>query len=171
VNTVYCFDILTAKDYYERLLKPIIEDYKKDRLSSSKALMCAMLLWHFAEWIFHSQPNEMTKLFGVTQDYKKLRDHIISKCEGYHFVGSVGLGSKHFRLTDPNHNDVKQTGESHGHLSGLFGLTESHLFLQMKDDKIRHIDTDIISSMNAWEEFIRTSLPWQVTPLSTAPEW
>ena len=48
----------TARDSYDRLLVPAVDDFKKDILSSRNGLTAAIYLWQFAEWVVHHHPAQ-----------------------------------------------------------------------------------------------------------------
>src|SRR5436190_15646088 len=112
--TSYCFDITTAKAFYEKLLRPAFEEFKKDMLSSTKALTCAIFLWQFAEWVFHSHRGLIATIVPTNPTtIHDLRTYIASLNEGYGYVGKIATGAKHFDVTSAHMKGVKRTEVLH----------------------------------------------------------
>jgi hypothetical protein len=158
----HCFDISNAKDFFDKMLVPYMDEYRKDTLSSSKALMSCILLWQFAEWVYHSHPVELSSHPANPQSCSDLRKVIVGLAPGYQYVGMVATGAKHFHVTNPHMQGVVQTELMHGFWNPFLfiGLTESHLFIKMADGSSCFLDCAILDTMIKWDEFCRTTLSW-----------
>jgi hypothetical protein len=160
--TGYCFDITTARDYYDKLLVPEVDDFRRDFLSSVKGLSAAIYLWQFAEWVVGDHVAELGSVPGLSKKTKDdLRNFICGMYDGYRYVGVIATGVKHHNVTS-NHlrGLVDKTEVGHGYATGLLALTQSHLVLKMSDGTTRFLDRDIFESMKAWEQFVKLYLRW-----------
>ena len=74
--TDHCFDITSARDYYEKLLVPAVDEFRKDILSSRKGLTAAIYLWQFPEWVVQHHLPELAALPAPIVSLNNLRNHI-----------------------------------------------------------------------------------------------
>ncbi len=55
------FDIVSAHDYLNELVRPAYADFIKDALSSRKAITCVVFAWHLNDWIWAQHKTELQK--------------------------------------------------------------------------------------------------------------
>ena len=123
------FDIFSAHDYLDELVRPTYADFIKDALSSRKAITCVVFAWHLNDWIWAQHKTELQKNPGL----KEKRDYIqflFEMCPELEVLQDLANGSKHFKS---DRSTVKDTKLSHGHASGfLLALPQSHLIVRTK---------------------------------------
>lgn len=158
---VYTFDIVTDRDYFDRILTPAIAEYRTDSLTVVKAMTCSVFLLQFTDWVFHCNTGIVTSLLGPSADEKKLTEHFSQQWDCYHSIRCIATGTKHFNVTNKRVSNVQNTDLQHGFYSPL-GITESHLTMRMTDGSLRFVDYDVINCYDKWVGFVTGTLSWQL---------
>jgi hypothetical protein len=163
VATVYTFDILTDRDYFDRMLTPTITDYRKDQLSVLKAMTSSIFLLQFTDWVYHCNPVVVADLLGSAGDERALTAFFSSQWECYHTIRCIATGTKHYNVTNRQISNVVDTKLQHGFYSPLgFTLTESHLTMKTTDGGLRFVDYDILNCYDKWIDFVSSTLNWSL---------
>ncbi len=148
------FDIFSARDYLDGLLRPAYTDFIKDALSSRKAITCVVYAWHLTDWIWAQHKTELQKNPGL----KKKRDYIqflFAMCPELEVLQDLANGSKHFKS---DRSTVEDTKLSHGHASGLLlAFTQSHLIV--RTGKATYFIENLLEKVIAnWDAFFASYL-------------
>ena len=142
------FNIRSSKDFYKKLLDDYTE-YKKDRVSSGRALNCAMVSWHLSEWV----ANEEMPGAKYSEIKEKVND-FIKKCPSLSIMKDIANGSKHFNITryEPA---IDKTHLHHGDFNADFShdFDISTLVITMKDGEKKYFEIEIEIVINFWKEF------------------
>ena len=88
-------DWMIPKDYFERIVKPTIEEYRADKKDHHKE--CAIFqLSSFSERYFgyHKENSNIEQLFGVERA-KDFRDQITQRCPEYRLLWDAANAAKH----------------------------------------------------------------------------
>ncbi len=89
----HSFDIASAKAFYAQLLAEY-EDFKQDRVSSRRAINCALWSWHLCEWLYVDHEVQLT---GQFRDQYEFRSWLVSQCPSLCIMEDIANGSKHCR--------------------------------------------------------------------------
>jgi len=148
------FDIFSAHDYLEQLLRPAYTDFIKDALSSRKAITCVVFAWHLNDWIWAQHKTEIQKNLGL-KGKKDYIQFLFEKCPELEVLQDLANGSKHFKS---DRSTVKDTELSHGHASGLLlAFTQSHLIV--KTNKETYFIEKLLEKVLAdWDHFFASYL-------------
>ncbi|HLG54639.1 MAG TPA: hypothetical protein VI485_04875 [Vicinamibacterales bacterium] len=82
------FEIRTAHQYLDGLLRPAHGDFLKDALSPRKAITCAIFAWHLRDWIWAQYKRE----FQVTLHLKELADfdrYLFANCPELELIQEI----------------------------------------------------------------------------------
>lgn len=142
------FDIKSSKDFYKKLLDDYAE-YKKDRVSSGKALNCAMVSWHLSEWIANEENPGATD-----REIKNRVNDFILKCPSLSIMKDIANGTKHFNITKYK-PEVDKTHLHHGDFNQDFSrdFNISSLIITMKDGEKKYFEDEIETVVNFWKDY------------------
>lgn len=90
------FEIHTARNYLDELLRPAYEDFTKDALSNRKAIACVIFAWHLHDWVWAQYKTELQVNLGLKTkaDY----DHyLFAECPELVVLQDLANGAKHFK--------------------------------------------------------------------------
>ena len=90
----YSFNIKNSKDLYLEFCKNV-KEYRKDQLSSGKAVICAILCWHTVEWIY----NEFSSVLSEYSTKGKFQEFMRQSCPPLSYMQDIANGSKHRGIT------------------------------------------------------------------------
>ncbi len=142
------FEIRTARQYLDELLRPAYAEFREDRLSSRKAITCAIFAWHLRDWVWAQNKGKLEDAL----DLRKLADfdsYLFTNCPELSIIQELATGSKHFERIA---SAVQSTGLSHGHPIGLaLVFTQSHLMV--KTDTLHRAENIFKRALAYWEAF------------------
>lgn len=147
------FEIHTAREYLDGLVRPALDDFLTDTLSSRKAIACAIFTWHLRDWVWVQNKAELQNLFGV----KKIGDfdsYLFTNCPSMVIIRNLATGSKHFKADG---SAVQTTELAHGFPIGpSLLITQSHLTVKTETDL--HFAEHLFENTVAyWEGFLTES--------------
>ena len=147
------FDISSAYDYLDELLRPAYADFIKDALSSRKAITCVLYAWHLNDWIWAQHKTELQKNPGL----KKKRDYtqfLFAMCPELEVLQDLANGSKHLKS---DRSTVEDTELSHGHASLPLAFPQSHLIV--RTGKATYFIENLLNKVIAnWDDFFASYL-------------
>ncbi|MEN6536771.1 MAG: hypothetical protein ABFD60_09185 [Bryobacteraceae bacterium] len=117
----HSFAIRTWRQYFDELVLPVYEDYKKDPASSRHAILSAMTVYHFREWLwkqrFQDNAGEQREVFNSSfKGQREFIEHVGNECPHLRILGDICNGSKHFgskprnKSKAPKMADTKRQG-------------------------------------------------------------
>ena len=147
----YSFGIKNSIDLY-REFKLRCDDYRKNTMSSGCAVICAILSWHIAEWLF----NEHSKIKINHKDIFTFQKHMKTKCPSLLYMQDIANGNKHRGITryEPIvKNTIINNGAFSSGLSNGFDIPklkieiENNVFIYFDEEleKIEHYFDDFFS--------------------------
>jgi len=90
IEVSYSFEIQDSRDLFLEFLRQY-DEYQKDVMSSSNAVICAILAWHVIDWIYEEFPS-------VTESYKNKNNFqkaLKAKCLSLKYIQDITNGTKH----------------------------------------------------------------------------
>jgi len=130
------FEIKTSLQFFD-MFKKQVEEFKKDHLSSEKAIIAFVVGYHLREWIFKEHKTTIKTKLGINIETKddfngyvnnefKLTDDISDTLKYFKLVKDICNGSKHFdaesvkmvksSYVESGFNESFSDGFSHGKL-------------------------------------------------------
>ncbi len=143
------FEIRTAENYFEQLVLQSFKDFKKNTLSSKNAIICAVFVWHFHEWIW-AQNACAIKVNLEIKKYGEFKNYLYRECPSFLIVSEIANGSKHF---NSDGEKINHTNLQHGFISMIMPL-ESHLVVKAPD-KIHFFANELRACIQYWEDFMK----------------
>lgn len=149
------FEIHTARAFLDELLRPAFIDFRKDRLSSRKAITCIIFAWQLKDWVWvYHRPDINTRLGVSTQ--KDFDAYLTSKSPELAICFDIATGSKHGGKS--NGSTVKVTGITHGHASLPLGIPQAHLEIKL-DNRSYFAEHVAAKALAFWDELFSTFPP------------
>ena len=135
----YSFDIKSSQDLYLEF-KTRTEDYRKDKMSSGNAVICAILSWHIIEWIYQEYDSTLTKF----STKRKFQDYVKRECPSLSYMQDIANGSKHRGITMYT-PAVKETKSHKGAFSSGFsnGFDVSTLRIELENQVFVYFDDEL----------------------------
>ena len=141
------FEIRTARQYLDELLRPAYTEFLSDRLSSRKAIVCAIFAWHLRDWIWAQHKAELRIRLGL-QTLADFDSYLFKNCPELSIIQEVATGSKHLKAS----GSVQTTELAHGFAGFPLVFTQSHLIA--KTDTGVHFSGQLFKGAVAyWQNF------------------
>lgn len=135
----YSFDIKSSVDLFAEF-RLQVEEYRKDPVSSGKAVICAILSWHVVEWIYKEYSNALAA-FATKRDFQEF---VKTQCQSLSYMQDIANGSKHRGITkyEPT---VKDTNMHQGAFSSAFSkaFDVSSLRIVLDGDVFVYFDEEL----------------------------
>ena len=143
------FEIRTARDFLDELLRPAHADFMKDPLSSRKAIGCAIFAWHLRDWVWAQYKTELHTELGLRK--RADLDHLLfAACPEFEIIQELANGSKHFKGEG---SAVAGTELAHGYASGLLLVfTQSHLIVKTGTTS-QFAENLLTKVLSHWDDF------------------
>ncbi|NMF83309.1 hypothetical protein [Nodosilinea sp. P-1105] len=146
------FEIRTAEHYFNQLVLQSFEDFKKNILSSKSAIICAVFVWHFHEWMWAQSSCEIKVNLGIKK-CNEFKNYLYKECPSFLIVSEIANGSKHF---NSDGKMINHTSLQHGFV-GMTMPLESHLIIKTPD-KIYFFVNELRACIQYWEDFMKDKI-------------
>jgi hypothetical protein len=88
------FDIRTAQQFLDYLVREAYDDAQGNQLSSRAAIAAAIFCWHLHEWVWAEHKTTLTTRFCIrTKD--DLVQYLLVNCPEFEVIQGIANGSKH----------------------------------------------------------------------------
>ncbi|MCP4878176.1 MAG: hypothetical protein GY896_22200 [Gammaproteobacteria bacterium] len=136
----HSFNIKNSADLFSEFCLNV-EEYRKDPMSSGKAVICAILAWHVVDWIFHEYRNVLVKFTSKTQ----FQNFVKKECPSLHYMQDIANGSKHRVFLKSYKPIVKDTEKHQGAFSSGFsgGFDVSSLRIYLGESSFVYFDEEL----------------------------
>ena len=140
------WDIATPEGLFN-MLKEDFEDFKKDPLSSKKALHCILTGWHLIDWNFIVYESENFK------NLETFRKSLYPKCPNLKIMHDITTRLKHFKVSTPKSN-AKDSEVHMGSYSADYSLAYDVSCLKiLHNDQWECIEPIINEVIIFWEKY------------------
>lgn len=94
--------MITWSDYFEFIVLPTVDDFRRDNKSARKAMLASMVISHSADYIAHGLIEDEKK---ADDKAKRLRKQFVNDSFAFKVVDAFAKASKHCRATGSIHSD------------------------------------------------------------------
>ena len=106
------FDIRTAQQFLDYLVREACEDAQGDQLSSRPAIAAAIFCWHLPEWVWAEHKTTLTtRLCLRTKD--DLVQYLLVNCPEFEVIQGIANASKHFHSQQKTEHEGRSSAGSH----------------------------------------------------------
>jgi len=144
------FEIKTAQQYFEELLRPAHAEFLQDALSSRKAIACAIFAWHLRDWIWAGHKNQLRSAHQL-KELRQFDRHLFAKCPELELIQEIATGSKHF---EGDGTAITESGLVHGFAGLPLIFTQSHLVVNA-GGTVHFAGNLLTRAVSYWEEFLK----------------
>ena len=89
------FDIRTAQQFLDYLVREACDDAQGDQLSSRSAIAAAIFCWHLHEWVWEEHKTTLTTRLRLRTRDDLVQDLLVN-CPEFEVVQGIANASKHF---------------------------------------------------------------------------
>ena len=141
-----CFDISTAGDFYEKIVKPQHQDFLDNNASSRYALLSILVTYHLHEWVGGKFE------FGQTYKHKFFKDAFLERYPGFE------TEAEYFEVARRICNDTKhfleraETRTQSGYSSSYSDSYARPLMIKISEDKEVSVDCLLKCLLAFWKK-------------------
>lgn len=152
--TSYSFEIRGATDLMRAFLAAV-DQYLAEPLCSMKAVVCAMLAWHLADWIYCDY-SAISDSFREPSDFRR---YLKSQCGSLSYMQDITNGTKHRSITKYT-PAISGTEKHSGAFSSDFskGFDISCLRIALADGTLVYFDEEIQKVRDFWKSYFSNTL-------------
>ncbi len=147
------FEITTSEAFFKGLLDDY-NDFLRDKISSRKALTCAIKSWHLAEWIYYENEDLQKKYTNVKESQNSFK----ALCPSLKIMQDIANGAKHYKLCYKS--KVRKTEKKKGSFDNSFdrSFDISRLIITLKNGKALHFEDEIKNVIDFWKSYLDFNL-------------
>lgn len=149
------FEIRTAREYLDELLRPAHADFMQDALSSRKAIACVIFAWHLHDWVWAQHKKMLKTKLDLKNKDPDYVNFLFKECPELKVLQELATGSKHFHS---DYSDVDGTELTHGFVGSLYPpFTQSRLTVKT-GETLHFTDCLLDKVVDFWNGFFAQHL-------------
>ena len=160
----HSFEIETARQFLEGLVKPDYDKFLQDRGSSRLGIHCALGCWHLSDWVWedvlNGSPRLRSEIDSSIKGKHSFQAYAVKTCPDLGIVRVIANGSKHFTTGS---SIVKNTNRGGGAFQATAFQSKAFQIGELKVDGRPFADI-LKTAVTFWHTFFRNHVSLTASP-------